>query len=298
MGPDGYAAMKPTEMSRDVFEMHGLECAYGRHEAVNNKMVLRIEDLSVPMGKITIILGQSGSGKSTLIETLGLMNHTVKRGTVVYHSREGSVTIGAGLWKKQADLARIRNRHFSFIFQHDFLMPHYSPEENMRVGMLISDARQKTAGDREDLRSLCRRMGLDLSEIRSKRPCELSVGQRQRLSFIRAILKNYSVIFGDEPTGNLDEANAWLLMDVLAESIRQKSDRSAILVSHNIRLSVAKADCLVILTRQSGDLYEILPGNVYTRTGSGWLNNKKYLLADDELSATLEKSVNEPQPPQ
>jgi ABC-type lipoprotein export system ATPase subunit len=277
-------------MDSNVFEINGLACAYVHQENGRAKVVLRIEKLSVPRGRITVILGLSGSGKSTLIETLGLMNHTIEHGTITYRHRDGTVTIDREIWKHPGALTAIRNRHFSFIFQKDFLMPCYSAEENMLAGLLIGGARQVSPSDMENLQVLCCRMGLNYPEICRKMPSELSVGQKQRLSFIRAVLKNYSVIFGDEPTGNLDEVNAGLLMDVLHESVAQDPWRSAVLVSHNISLSVAKADCIVVLSPQNG-MYEILPGNVFTRNSAGWLRNGRDQMSGELLSECIREIV-------
>jgi ABC-type lipoprotein export system ATPase subunit len=259
-------------MDRNVFEIEGLECAYRNRKSKKSKVVLCIRQLNIPMGKVAVILGPSGSGKSTLIETLGLMNHTISKGVIRYHDAGSTLVIDRDIWSRPSELARIRNRHFSFIFQHDFLMPHYSPEENMLIGQLIRETESGEPVDAVDLRQLCTRLGLNFDDLITKKPATLSVGQKQRLSFIRAIVKNASVIFGDEPTGNLDEANSELLMEVLNESIRQNSKQSAILVSHNIRMSVAKAGFIIVLSQQSGDRFEILPGHVFTRTDAGWIN--------------------------
>lgn len=280
------------ETDRNVFEIQGLECAYPFNGKKGEKVVLCIESLSIPMGKVSIILGLSGSGKSTLIETLGLMNNTISKGSIIYHHAENKVVIGPEIWKHPSYLTNIRNRHFSFIFQNDFLMPYYSPAENMLIGRLIQHDNQIEPDEKEELINNCRRMGLNFDEINRKKPSELSVGQRQRLSFIRAIIKNYSVIFGDEPTGNLDDINSALLFDVLNESTIQNKQRSAIVVSHNIPLSVAKADYIIVLSQRSGVKYEVLPNNVFSRITTGWLNGRKEILSDTELEFKIREVVN------
>ncbi len=259
-------------MNRNVFEIEGLECSYPRNGDRSGKVVLRVEKLDIPRGMVTVILGMSGSGKSTLIETLGLMNRTMKKGEIHYFHRTGKITIRPSIWERPAQLATIRNRHFSFIFQQDFLMPYYTPEENMRIGRLIQGRTPETDGLRNEMVSRCRWMGIDPQVLDSQMPADLSVGQRQRISFIRATLKEYDVLFGDEPTGNLDEANAELLLDVLHESVHQKPERSAILVSHNIPLSVAKAGCIIVLSQVAGDLYEVSRDHHFARVPEGWMN--------------------------
>jgi ABC-type lipoprotein export system ATPase subunit len=278
------------ESERNVFEIQGLECAYDLNM---ERVVLQIENLSIPMGKVTIILGLSGSGKSTLIETLGLMNDTIGKGAITYHHHEGSVAITKETWRHPSALAEIRSRHFSFIFQNDFLMPYYTPEENIMIGRMIQGADNILPEEKEELQKLCQKMGLNFAEINRKMPSELSVGQRQRLSFIRAVTKNYSVIFGDEPTGNLDEINSELLMDVLNESISQDNRRSAILVSHNISMSVAKAGYIIVLSAVTGEKYEIRACNVFSRFAGGWINGYSNALTDNELEILIRETVCE-----
>ena len=202
-------------MNRNVFEIQGLECAYDHKFVKEKKVVLRINRLAIPMGKVSVILGLSGSGKSTLIETLGLMNNTIDKGVITFFNGVDNVVISRKIWDHPSDLANIRSQHFSFIFQNDFLMPYYTSEENILMGKLIQEYGQTIPVEKEELKMFYQKMGLDFDEINNKKTSELSVGQRQRLSFIRAILKNYLVIFGDEPTGNLDEFNSELLMDLL-----------------------------------------------------------------------------------
>jgi ABC-type lipoprotein export system ATPase subunit len=279
-------------MNQNVFEIEGLECAYENGGKQEKKVVLRIESLAVPMGKVSIILGQSGSGKSTLIETLGLMNQTIHKGLITYYHAGDKVAIGREIWKHPSDLSKIRNRHFSFIFQNDFLMPYYSSEENMLIGKMIRDCTLREAREQAGLKQICKKMGLDFEEITRKKPAELSVGQRQRLSFIRAMLKDSSVIFGDEPTGNLDDGNSELLMDVLTESVKKNTLRAAILVSHNLALSIAKADNIIVISQSSKELYEVLPAHVFSRTGEGWLNGHAVKLTNDELAPLIRDVVD------
>lgn len=279
-------------MNRNVFEIQGLECVYHLNGNKERKVVLEIESLSIPMGKVTMILGQSGSGKSTLIETLGLMNNTISKGLIFFYHGDNIIRISKDIWKRPSELATIRNRHYSFIFQNDFLMPYYSPEENILIGRLIQGSRSFTENDTAELRKLCLKMGLNFDEINKKRPSELSVGQRQRLSFIRAIIKKHAVIFGDEPTGNLDEIHSGLLLDFLNNAIQQDDRLSAVLVSHNIPLSISKADYIIVLSPAGGDRYEIRQENVFSKTAAGWLNGSKVNLSDDQLAGKIRAAAN------
>jgi len=235
-------------MENFLFKINNLECSYDLDE----EPVISISDLEIPKGKITVILGQSGSGKSTLLETLGLMNNTIKSGDVVFSNHNDTITIDKKLWDDFRRLSEIRKKHFSFIFQDDYLMPYYSSDENMLVGHLI----QKERVTKKIMRSLLVKMKnvkLIKPKLRKCMPYEMAGGQKQRLSFIRAILKDFTVLFGDEPTGNLDEHTSRDLMDVLRNSMNgvygdKEWKSAAVIVSHNIQLSVAKADKIIVLT--------------------------------------------------
>jgi ABC-type lipoprotein export system ATPase subunit len=239
-------------MNDKLFEIKNLECAY--HELGNP--VLIIDELIIPKGKITVILGKSGSGKSTLVETLGLMNHTIRKGEIIFYNHHEQIIINRDLWLKPKRLSEIRKDHYSFIFQDDYMIPYYTSFENILIGPLI----QETGLSLKVLRSLIGRMNsvkLPPGPLHKRFPNEMAGGQKQRLSFVRAMMKDFTVLFGDEPTGNLDVANSESLMEVVRRDLaenncHQNGFRSAIIVSHNIELSVKKADMVIILTSIGG----------------------------------------------
>jgi len=275
-------------MAENVFEIRGLDCAY-RH---NGKTVLAIESLDIPKGKITTILGKSGSGKSTLIETLGMMNNTIKHGSVRFLSDGTTETIDRTIWENPDTLSLIRNKHFSFIFQNDYLMPYYSPMENIVIGKLIQNAskndnNQDLLNREEKLEKAYSNLGIDKEMMKKQMPYEMSGGQRQRLSFIRAVTKDYSVILGDEPTGNLDDDTSEILMAVLKDSVRENHGRSAILVSHNILLSIAGSDRIIILSQGKETAYEVQISNVFDKVATGWINGDNKCYNDAELESLI-----------
>jgi ABC-type lipoprotein export system ATPase subunit len=279
-------------MNENVFEIRDIECAY----AHNGKTVLTIGDLNIPKGKITTILGKSGSGKSTFLETLGMMNHTIQKGSIRFTSLDTAETIDQNFWKKPDSLSLIRNKHFSFIFQDDFLMPYYTPWENMLIGKLIQNAsrtkvKHDTLKDIQELELVCAKLGLDINLLKKQMPYEMSGGQKQRLSFSRAIAKEYSVIFGDEPTGNLDEDSSAALMEVLRISVHEKPDRAAILVSHNIDLSISSSDRIIVLSPGKGTAYQVLPVNVFDKTSTGWVNGDKQSFDDIQMAALIKDII-------
>jgi ABC-type lipoprotein export system ATPase subunit len=279
-------------MKENVFEIRGLECAY-QH---NNKTVLSIGELDIPKGKVTTILGKSGSGKSTFIETLGMMNNTIKQGLVRFSALDASETMDQKIWENPDALSLIRNKHFSFIFQDDYLMPYYTPWENILIGSLIQkasnpDKMKEQLHSSDDLEAVCLSLGLDINLLKKQMPYEMSGGQKQRLSFIRAITKDYSVIFGDEPTGNLDEDFSEVLMKVLEASVRKNKNRSAILVSHNIPLSIACSDRIIVLSPGQGTSYQVKPANVFDKKDSGWVNGKNIIYSGEELASIIRNII-------
>lgn len=274
-------------MAENVFEIRDLHCAY-KH---NSKTVLVIGHLDIPQGKISTILGKSGSGKSTLVETLGMMNNTIKKGSVRFSSLDAPVIIDQNIWENPKTLSYIRNKHFSFIFQNDYLMPYYTPLENIFIGGLI----QKTENieenrndfNKERIENVYKNLGIDKDLIKKQMPYEMSGGQKQRLSFLRAIAKEYTVMLGDEPTGNLDDDTSEILMGVLRDSVRENPLRSAVLVSHNISLSIAGSDRIIVLTPGHGKAYEVRPDNIFDKGGSGWVNGNNSIFTDDQLSSLI-----------
>lgn len=257
-------------MTNPVFQIRNLECAY-----LPGQPVLRLKNLDVPSGQLVFIIGKSGVGKSTFIETLGLMNQTIS-----HHETTSVMFNPAGAdeghelrdcWKlKNEQLSALRKKHFSFIFQNTNLMPNFTSGENMVVSLLIK-GRPFDEAKREVLEVMDR---LSLArEIFDKKTTEISGGQRQRLAFVRAITADFTVLFGDEPTGNLDRNTSEDLMLVLKKLIGEKG-KTGIIVSHDLFLAEKFADLIAPITSQwnpenetsSGD---ILPENILRRNAAG-----------------------------
>jgi putative ABC transport system ATP-binding protein len=230
----------------NIFTITNLHCSYKN----NGHAILFIPELAIPKGKLTVILGRSGSGKSTLIEALGLMNKTIQeKNTVKYFSPEGEFDL-AELWSKKKKICKIRKDYFSFIFQDDYLMPHYNCNENVLMANLIhSSISEEKAKD--IIKGPMESLDLKDSKLLKRFPYEVAGGQKQRLSFIRAVIKEFDVLFGDEPTGNLDYKSSKKLFRFIKGIIKQKNS-TAVIVSHNIELSVEEADKIIVLT-QVGD---------------------------------------------
>ena len=228
-------------MVNPVFTIKDLHCGYAA-----DRPVLSIEHLAIPRGEIVFVVGVSGGGKSTLIETLGLMNRTTEAsglgGSVEYVPAGGSPGNLLKLWGQgDAALSAFRQRHFSFIFQQTNLMPNFSSGENMLLTAMLAGQDKDVAEVK--VRALMRR--IDLPDRAFEAPIqELSGGQRQRLAFIRALVAEYEVLFGDEPTGNLDNATARQCLRLLRDELTSLH-RTAVIVSHDIALAVEFADLII-----------------------------------------------------
>lgn len=226
----------------NIFEIENLKCSYKKNgEILPKDVVLEIDSLQIPKGKVVFFVGPSGVGKSTILETLGFMNKTVF--SVDKFNYCGQDVKNVWNWE-DSKISDFRNAEFSFVFQQCNLMDNFTAYENVMATALIqgmgwNEARKKTHHVLELVR-------LPANEDRPI--SEYSGGQRQRLAFARAILPSFNVIFGDEPTGNLDPKTAEKLMDLLTEVVHQQNV-SAIIVSHDMRLAVDYADMIVQIQR-------------------------------------------------
>lgn len=231
----------------DLFEIENLRCSYDKnYREGQSRVVLEIEHLAIPRGQKIFIVGESGIGKSTILETLGMMNNTIVLGDptrFVFYEADGTETDLKRMWKKRDKvLSDFRLKNYSFIFQSTNLMKNFTAYENiaftrMLQGFTRFSCFQRTKKILEDL-------GLEHVEP-TRMAQELSGGQQQRLAFARAILPDFTVLFGDEPTGNLDAENAIRVMEILDKKLTEHEGASAIIVSHDMHLAVTFADVVV-----------------------------------------------------
>lgn len=200
--------------------------------------VLRDLDLSVEKGEMVAIMGASGVGKSTLLHVLGGLDAI----------DSGQVRVGEHDIATMNDETRVafRNRHIGFVFQFHHLLPEFTAVENAMMPMRI--ARVSVADARPKAEALLARVGL--GHRFDHRPGMLSGGEQQRVAVSRALVMQPSLLLADEPTGDLDEATADSLHELL-RSMHAEFGLTAIIATHNPRLA---AQCDRTLRLEGGKL--------------------------------------------
>ena len=185
----------------------------------NNKLkVLDGIDIKLEEGKIVTIMGKSGSGKSTLLNILSTLDST----------DEGMISINGNdiNYYTDDDISYMRNSYIGFVFQFHHLLPDFTVLENI----LMPDWINKTNSKKGRALELLDLLGLIM--IKDKYPLELSGGERQRVAVLRALINNPKILFADEPTGNLDEKNALILVDLFRQ-INRDYNVTILLTTHN-----------------------------------------------------------------
>jgi putative ABC transport system ATP-binding protein len=192
---------------------------------------LRGVSLEVPAGQFTAVMGPSGSGKSTLMHLLAGLDRPTA----------GSVRVGGEEISSMADraLTKLRRKHIGFVFQSFNLLPTLTAEENVTLPLAI--ARTKPPAGEVD--RLLDRVGL--TERRNHKPSELSGGQQQRVAIARALIAKPTVLFADEPTGNLDSASGAAVLDLLRDAVAVDG-QTTVMVTHDPR-AAAVADRVLFL---------------------------------------------------
>lgn len=180
--------------------------------------------MTIAKGEIVSIVGPSGSGKSTLLHILGTLDEPAK-GTINLAGRQINELKGRVL-------AAFRNRHIGFVFQFHHLLPEFSALENVCIPGWIAGRRKKEVEERAT--ELLHTLGV--GHRLENKPNALSGGEQQRVAVARALINGPDVVFADEPTGNLDSANARELHQLFFE-LRQKFQQTFLIVTHNEELA-------------------------------------------------------------
>jgi lipoprotein-releasing system ATP-binding protein len=194
------------------------------HKKYGTIEVLKGVDIEIATGEMVSIVGSSGAGKSTLLHILGTLD----------------VADSGFVWLKDQplhklttkELAHFRNRHIGFVFQFHHLLPEFTALENVCIPAWL--AGEKTASTKTRAMDLLKNLGLD--HRADNKPSMLSGGEQQRVAIARALINQPDIVFADEPTGNLDSANAKELHQ-LFRTLQQKYNQTFLIVTHNDELA-------------------------------------------------------------
>jgi putative ABC transport system ATP-binding protein len=235
VAPSDYHAAPPSAAvsARDLVRTYGEgeTCVYA----------LRGVSLDIAAGQLTAVMGPSGSGKSTLMHILAGLDRPT----------EGEVSIaGADITSlDDAQLTKLRRDHIGFIFQFFNLLPMLTAEENIVLPLDLAGGRP----DRDWLDELIDRVGL--ADRLTHRPAEMSGGQQQRVAVARALVSRPTVMFADEPTGNLDSRTGEEILTLLRESV-DALGQTTVMVTHDAH-AAAIADRVLFLA--DGEIVRDIP---------------------------------------
>lgn len=197
--------------------------------------VLRDLNLTVEQGEIISIVGRSGAGKTTLLQILGTLEKP-DQGTLLI---DGISPFALS----SNELAKFRNEKLGFIFQFHQLLPEFTALENAAIPAYINGGQSKKEVDKRAMELLDY---LGLSDRAQHKPSQLSGGEQQRVAVARALINHPSIIFADEPSGNLDSGNATELHNLFGK-LRSDFNQTFIIVTHNPELA-ALADRSLTMT--------------------------------------------------
>jgi lipoprotein-releasing system ATP-binding protein len=208
-------------------------------KSFGNFKVLDEIDLQIESSKIISIIGKSGSGKSTLLHILGTLENMDSGQLVI-----GDVNISN---VKEKKLAKFRNEQIGFIFQFHHLLDEFTALENVCIPALIKGESKKEA----ETKAIELLNYFGLADRLHHKPAQLSGGEQQRIAAARALINRPSVIFADEPTGNLDNTNS-SEMHSLFQKMRDDFKQTFVIVTHNTELA-----------QLSDEVYELREGKLH-----------------------------------
>jgi lipoprotein-releasing system ATP-binding protein len=207
--------------------------AFDIHKAYGALKVLKGIDLEINKGEVVSIIGASGAGKTTLLHILGTLDKADK----------GKIEINNQIISTLNDkkLSEFRNKHIGFVFQFHHLLPEFTAIENICIPAFIAKIKKNEAS--EKAYEILDYLGL--RERAHHKPSELSGGEQQRVAVARALIMQPDVILADEPSGNLDSANAKELHQLFF-NLREKFNQTFVIVTHNEELATM-ADRTIIM---------------------------------------------------
>jgi putative ABC transport system ATP-binding protein len=237
----------PAGSATPVVAAAGVTRRYGSGETAVD--ALRGVSLEIARGRLTAVMGPSGSGKSTLMHILAGLDAPTT----------GSVAVGGTelTTLKDSELTKLRRNHIGFVFQFFNLLPMLTAEENVTLPLAIAGRKP----DPEWLEELLVATGLE--DRRTHRPAELSGGQQQRVAVARALLSRPTVLFADEPTGNLDSQTSLEILGLLRSAV-DTYGQTIVMVTHDSRAATIAdrilflADGLIVKELGQSDQHQVL----------------------------------------
>jgi lipoprotein-releasing system ATP-binding protein len=205
-----------------ILSLHNLKKSFTT--ATESLEVLRDVNLQLQQGEVVALIGRSGSGKTTLLQCAGLLANPTS----------GSITLAGQDVSQANDEARTmaRRSHIGFVYQFHHLLPEFTAIENVAMPLWMSGVSKAEA--LEKAAALLARLGLSARE--NHRPAQLSGGEQQRVSIARALANQPDLLLADEPTGNLDDASAGLVFDLLMQLVAERN-MAALIATHNLDLA-------------------------------------------------------------
>ncbi|AOW51260.1 lipoprotein-releasing ABC transporter ATP-binding protein LolD [Legionella pneumophila] len=209
------------------------------HDGTSTVEVLKGVDLAITKGDRIAIIGPSGSGKSTLLHLLGGLDKPTS----------GLITLGNVNWQKinEKQRCQLRNQQLGFVYQFHHLLPEFTALENVMMPLLLAGMAVKDA--EEKVINMLEQVGL--KPRLTHKPAQLSGGERQRVAIARALVHQPHCVLADEPTGNLDEATASKVFDLMLE-LNKKMNTALVIVTHDQRIA-ERMDRVLVL--HEGSLY-------------------------------------------
>jgi putative ABC transport system ATP-binding protein len=232
---------RSTAVSRDGVAVHATDLTRRYGEGDTAVDALRGVSIDVPTGRLTAVMGPSGSGKSTLMHILAGLDKP-SSGSVEIDGREITTLDDTALTK-------LRRRHVGFIFQFFNLLPMLTARENIVLPLDIAGEKADPAWFDEVVTKV------HISKRLSHRPAQLSGGQQQRVAIARALITRPTVLFADEPTGNLDSRTGGEILDLLHDSV-ETLGQTIVMVTHDARVATI-ADRVLFLA--DGQIVKELP---------------------------------------
>jgi len=205
-----------TAPTGPVVEAHELTRRYGEGDTAVD--ALRGVNLEVERGKLTAVMGPSGSGKSTLMHILAALDVPTTGYVVLAGTKLGELN--------DTQITKLRREHIGFIFQFFNLLPMLTAEENILLPLTIAGEKPEKGWFEDLLKTV------GLADRRSHRPAELSGGQQQRVAIARALVSKPTVVFADEPTGNLDSKTSEEILELLRDSV-DSYGQTTMMVTHD-----------------------------------------------------------------